>query len=461
MSIQHYQSLLESEFRRRGILTAKELASSLGVSQPTISRLLARAEGHRILRLGHGRRSRYAATRDLLTLGSSWPLYEIDKEGRAQSVGQLHALVARQWCLQQDTPWESLRGNDFQDGLYPGFPWFLDDLRPQGFLGRAFARTHGLSLGLPADPRDWQPDDVVLSLLRYGQDLPGSFVLGDATLTAVQERLLSDGLAVSATLRIVDYPVRADSILGGEWAGSSAAGEQPKFTAVVRDEDGSARHVLVKFNGRAGRPEDVRWGDLLAAEHMAATLLAEHGMPAAQTALIDSGGRRFLESTRFDRIGLRGRRGTVSLAALDAAFFGLLQTPWTSAAERLHRGGWLSVREADQLKRLWWFGNLIGNTDMHYGNVSLFLDRALPLSLAPSYDMLPMFYRPDLEGRLPERSFMPQPPSPEALPFWAPASAMAEAFWTRVASASTITEPFKRIAAENAGQVSRYRRQFI
>lgn len=452
---------IKSELRHRGAIPSKELASILGVSQPTVSRLLSRLEVKKILHLGRGRRSRYAISRDVSILGSSWPLYEINQEGRAQGVGQLHALAARQWHLQQDTPWESLRGSDFQDGLYPGFPWFLDDLRPHGFLGRLFARTHSQSLGLPSDPRDWQPDDVVLSLIRNGQDLPGAFVLGNDMLTKVQERMLTDVEAISVANRPAIFPARADSILGGEWSGSSAAGEQPKFTAVVRDAAGLVRHVMVKFSGRAGRPEDVRWSDLLAAEHLAATILATNGIPAAQNNLLDSGGRRFLESTRFDRVGLHGRRGLISLSALDSAFFGQLQTPWISAAERLQRGGWLIAQAADQLKLLWWFGALIGNTDMHYGNVSLFLDKQRPLSLAPSYDMLPMLYRPDQEGGLPERQFCPPPPPPEALPFWAPASAMAENFWLQASASPLISEPFQRIAAGNADQITRARHQFL
>ena len=459
--MQSYQLIAESIFRHRGVLTARELAAALGVSQPTVSRMLSRFEEGRILQLGRGRGTRYALTRVLSALGSSWPLYEIDQEGRAQGVGQLHALAGRQWCVQQDDPWESLRGTDFRDGLYPGFPWFLDDLRPQGFLGRMFARSYGQSLGLPADPRDWQPDDVVLSLLRHGQDIMGSFVIGNAMLAKVQERLLTDLGAIPRADRTTVYPVRADSVLGGEWSGSSAAGEQPKFTATVSDEGGVARHVMVKFSGRAGRPEDMRWADLLAAEHLAAVLLAEQGIPAARTVLIDAGGRRFLESTRFDRVGLHGRRGLISLLALDAAYFGQLQTPWTAAAERLRKEGWLSDSEAGQLKLLWWFGALIGNTDMHYGNISLFLDRCRPLSLAPSYDMLPMLYRPDPEGGLPERQFMPPPPSPEALPCWDQASAMAETFWLRVAAAPQVSESFQQIAAVNAGQITRYRSRFV
>ncbi|MEI7880654.1 MAG: HipA domain-containing protein [bacterium] len=280
-------------------------------------------------------------------------------------------------------------------------------------------------------------------------------------VTSVQERLLADVDVVLAENRPAVYPRRADSILGGEWVGSLAAGEQPKFTDVIRNKDGGIRHVMVKFSGRSGRAADLRWGDLLAAEHYAAVLVAENGIPAAHTTLIDSGGRRFLESTRFDRIGLHGRHGLVSLSALDAAFFGELQTPWTAAAERLQGGGWLTALEAEQVTLFWWFGALIGNTDMHYGNVSFFLNKTRPLSLAPSYDILPMLYRPDVEGELPERQFSPLPPLPDVLPLWARASLMAETFWGRVADAPMISASFQRIAAGNAEVITRYRRQFL
>ena len=453
-------SIIEAEFRRRGALTAGELAAVLGVSQSTVSRLLARVPRRRLLRLGRARASRYAMVRELGSLGSTWPLYEIDARGQSHLVGQFHALNAKQWCLQQDAPWEALRGSEFRDGLYPDLPWFLDDLRPQGFMGRAFVRTYGGVLGLPTDPRSWQADDVVLALLRHGHDLQGAFVLGAPMLGAAQECMLSDGEAIPFQARSEVYPAHAESALGGEWPGSSAAGEQPKFTARIRDTEGGIRHALVKFSGRAGRLEDQRWADLLAAEHLAAVLLTENGIAAARTGLLEAGGRRFLEVTRFDRIGAHGRRGLTSLAALDAAFFGQLQTPWTDAADRLLDGGWFSAQDAERLKLLWWFGILIGNTDMHYGNVSLFLRRDLPLSLAPSYDMLPMLYRPDAEGGLPARRFAPVPPPPESIAIWSAASAMAETYWTRAAASPLISKSFRQIAAKNAETVARYRRQF-
>ena len=70
---------------------------------------------------------------------------------------------------------------------------------------------------------------------------------------------------------------------------------------------------------------------------------------------------------------MHGRRGLVSLFALDAAFFGRMDTPWTLAADRLVHRGWLTEQDAEQMSLLWWFGVMIGNTDMHYGNISLFL----------------------------------------------------------------------------------------
>ncbi|MCW1777683.1 hypothetical protein NB693_25720 [Pantoea ananatis] len=124
--------------------------------------------------------------------------------------------------------------------------------------------------------------------------------------------------------------------------GSSAGGEQPKFKR------------------KAGTPA---WP-------------ATYGIAAAESELLESDGRVFLQSTRFDRTPVLGRRGFVSLAAVDR--------PW---AHRLVVGT---------------FGALIGNNDMHLGNAGLMGD--LPLALAPIYDMLPMAFRPAASGEVVERA---------------------------------------------------------
>jgi len=452
---------IEHEFRRRGALTAKELGDALNASQPTVSRLISRM-GRQVLRLGRGRSTRYAMLREIVPHGgTSWPLYVLDSQGKPERVGVLHALQNRQWALEQDTPWKSLRGGEFPLGLYPDLPWFLDDLRPQGFLGRAFARAHGRELGFGIDPRLWNADAVLSSLLRYGQNLAGAFVIGEPMLTVVQEQRLISPQCIPVEHCKEAYPRLAAEMLAGEWPGSSAAGEQPKFTACIRTGDHAVQHVIVKFSGRGGRPEDRRWADLLAAEHLAAVLLGEKGIPASETRLLEADGRTFLEARRFDREGAYGRRGLVSLAAVDAAFFGEPHTPWTAAATRLCAGGWLSPEDAERLAVLWWFGALIGNTDMHYGNVSLILDRTRPLGLAPAYDMLPMLYRPDTEGALPVRPFTPPPPLPETMSAWSVAVELAMVYWSRVAGARNISGSFRKIAGQNGEILARYRKQFI
>ena len=451
---------LELEFRRRGGMTAREVADALGTSQPTVSRLLSDFGTQRVLRMGRGKATRYAMRRCIRELGSAWPLYDIGADGHAKLVGRLCALEAGRWYLEQAQPWESLRGTEFRQGIFPALPWFLQDLRPQGFLGRCFARRYADTLGASPDPRRWSDDDVAAALLRFGEDVPGSFVLGDIMLASVQTRMIQSPDMTVGAIRPAEYPARAAAILGGQWPGSSAAGEQPKFTACVQDPAGTARHVIVKFSGGTGRPEDRRWADLLMAEHIANTVLSAHGIACAGTRVLEESGRFFLESARFDRSGANGRRGLVSLDALDAAFFGRIDTPWTAAAERLQADGWLSAEDSERLAVLWWFGTLIGNTDMHHGNVSLMLAPCRPLPLASAYDMVPMYYRPDVEGRFTNDPLIPAPPPPEALPLWSRAADMASQFWSRLAETESVTPAFRDVARENVRMVAAYRHRF-
>src|SRR5205814_2018318 len=127
--------------------------------------------------------------------------------------------------------------------------------------------------------------------------------------------------------------------------------------------------------------------------------------------------RAFLEVVRFDRLGSAGRAGVVSLFALDAQLHGRLDT-WPRAADRLRSDGWLGAGDARALHELWWFGRLIANTDMHFGNMSLLLGDARPLRLAPIYDMLPMGFAPSATGELPQRELPIEPPPPEELGPW-------------------------------------------
>jgi hypothetical protein len=179
-------------------------------------------------------------------------------------------------------------------------PWFLQDARPSGFLGRAWARAHA-GRGWPADPGRWTGDDVLRYATRYGTDLPGAFVVGDFAREQLERR--PDRTAVGDVS--TEYPLRAARALSeAPWA-SSAGGEQPKFAVAIADE-GGVHHRLVKFSPPLETPGGRRWADLLVVEHLVHQLLRDRGIAAASSRIVDAGGRRFLDVDRFDRYGGRG-----------------------------------------------------------------------------------------------------------------------------------------------------------
>lgn len=431
---------LESELRRRGTSTAAELAAALSVSQPTLSRALSAFPPGRIHRIGRGRATRYALHRSVEGLGPVWPLYRIDEDAAAHRAASLHALEGGAWHVEVHEAWPSLRAPLFDGGLYPDWPWFLDDLRPQGFLGRVFAGRFGAELGAPADPRHWSADHILRALLRHGHDLPGAFVIGEKRLEVA---LQPDPDYIPPEERPQAYARRAAAVLEGRWPGSSAAGEQPKFTATLLGDQGKPHPVLVKFTGDVRDPAQARRADLLVAEHLVNSTLIEAGIPAALTDVFFHGGRCFLQTLRFDRTPSGGRRPLVSLFALNAAF-GDINRPWRHSARALEAEGLLAPESAERLRLLWAFGRLIGNSDMHDGNIALRLEPAFPLSLAPVYDMSPMALAPRSDGSLPNQT----PPVPLPLPEEADATSRAETlarrFRERVHSDSRLTHEFRR-----------------
>ena len=164
----------------------------------------------------------------------------------------------------------------------------------------------------------------------------------------------------------------------------------------------------------------------------------------------DFDGRRFYQLARFDRLGPYGRRGVVSMRALhDAGFTGADTTEWPVAAAGLHAAGWISAADLEVVRLRHAFGRLIGNTDMHFGNLAFFLDLGLPLRLTPSFDMLPMFWAPRPGSAQPAPEFNPQPPLPEDRAIWARAAKLAVDYWERVAGSAQISDDF-RVHAEKA-----------
>ncbi len=416
-----------------GVCTAAQLQADAGVNQSTVSRALAGISDS-VLTIGRGRATRYGWLTDIEELGNHWPLYTISEEGLPVQVGRMHSLASGHWYLEGGGrgPWHRLF--DGGEEVFPDLPWFLEDIRPQGFLGRCFARSHAGDLGASPDPTTWPGRVVVEAALRFGSDLPGSFVIGREALKAA---LNEEGvIKIPASERKRAYPRMVETVLKGKMIGSSAGGEQPKFTLVV---DGT--HVLVKFSPKIRTPVGERWADLLACEYIANRVLSQAGVEVPDAKILDAEGARFLQVERFDRTAL-GRRTVVSLLALDANFVGEPHTDWSYLAGKLHGQKLIEEDTLRQIQFLDEFGEMIGNTDRHFGNLSFYLPPSGPLPLTPVYDMLPMVFRPDRDGVPPawdswQVAFSGR--SGEAVEW-------AKEFWRQVSQSELVTGELRRRA---------------
>jgi hypothetical protein len=302
---------------------------------------------------------------------------------------------------------------------------------------------------VPEDPTQWSDDDILHVLSLCGVDVPGCYILGETALRTWLAQTQQPTTAIEDHQVDAAYPALAQSAMAHGIPGSSAGGEFPKFTA-VRRIGGELVHVLVKFSGSDASAGTQRWSDLLVCEHLAGAVLREQlQLPAAQSRVRRSGGRTFLEVTRFDRHGEHGRSPLCSWGALNAGVVGAGPGPWTAAAQALAAHGWIDAGTRAGIERLWHFGRLIANTDMHDGNLSF----RPGLALAPAYDMLPMLYAPERGVELPEREFTPAAPIPAEREAWEAARTAAVAFWEQAAADVRISTEFRTICAANAQRV--------
>lgn len=404
------------------------LQARSGLSQATISRALATL-GDDAVRIGAGRSTRYAL-RDAGRGVGELPVYLVDEAGRLHGLGTLVPVRPGGFVM---------RHADGRAIHSDGLPWWLADMRPQGYLGRAYAARHADALGLPANLSEWTDAHALRALVAHGQDRVGNLLLGDAA----RERFLSTpahepiGLADKAAV----FAERARQAGSGDLPGTSAGGEQAKFTACVATRDGP-RHVLVKFTVQEAHAVAERWRDLLLSEHLALTTLREAGIDAARTEVLDHGGQRFLEVERFDRVGERGRRALLSLASLDDEFVGQRTAPWPVVVTALARAGQVREDAVRGAALLHAFGTLIGNTDMHAGNLSFIAEAGRPCALAPAYDMLPMAFAPTPGGALKDALGAPQlsPGVPSAI--WRQAAGLARDYLDRLAHSGGLSPRF-------------------
>jgi hypothetical protein len=441
-----------------GPVSAVDMAARLLVNRTTIVRGLADM-GDEVVSMGATRRTRYALRRAIRNAGNRWPIYVMDEVGRARPWAELESLHERRWRIRwsgEPPAW----AHHFSDpeGLWEGFPFFLGGVRPQGFLGRAIARQIARTLALPEDPRTWSDDHTLIYLQAASEDLPGNHVLGDDCLRRALARAVfpEEGNVIQETERSVRYPAMAQ-LAASSLPGTSAGGEQPKFLTSLYDAAGAYHPVLVKFTAPMDQPTGQRWADLLLCECLAHEVLAEFGLATPGARILDAAGRRFLEVPRFDRVGMGGRLGVVSLESLHASAIGFDGGGWPQAAEELHHEGLIDAAAVATVRRLHAFGELIGNSDMHAGNLSFWMDDTLPFRVAPAYDMLPMLWAPGIQGEIVPRTYAPAPPLPAGLESWREAAGWAAVFWNRVASEERLSEEFRGFARVAASTLERLR----
>ena len=107
----------------RGPQSAAQLSDQLGVSQPTVSRALS-GLGQELVRVGAARSARYAlrdAERGLPDIS----VYRVDTQGVIHMLGTLVPVRSQGFVMR-----EAGGATHHTDGL----PWWLFDMRPQGYL---------------------------------------------------------------------------------------------------------------------------------------------------------------------------------------------------------------------------------------------------------------------------------------------------------------------------------------
>ncbi|MGH8679709.1 MAG: HipA domain-containing protein [Burkholderiales bacterium] len=173
--------------------------------------------------------------------------------------------------------------------------------------------------------------------------------------------------------------------------------------------------------------------------------LSSHGISAAHTNIVETPSHCFLESERFDRVGVRGRVAVVSLAAVhdDPA------DSWARAAALLRDAGRLAHEDARRLRWLDAFGALIANTDRHQYNIVFFAEGS-GLRLAPAFDQVSMLYAPSADGQVPSRIFTLPHATADTLDVWNDARMAAREFWQRASDDGRLSDDIRCSCAANA-----------
>ena len=181
-----------------GVCASTELQARLGLSQPTVSRALsALVKQGRLLKVGAARSQQYLLPRHIEGVGSQIGIVRVDTQGRVSPFARMVALPGgRFWVKEADGLTQ----------LHDGLPWFLDDMRPQGFMGQTFVQNHP-ELSLPADLRHWNDEHALKAMVLAGDDLPGNLIVGEQALARYLSEVRQTAVVQQPEM---DYPRLAE-----------------------------------------------------------------------------------------------------------------------------------------------------------------------------------------------------------------------------------------------------------
>jgi len=441
MTIYFKNKILENlafQLRTKGSLKSSDLQKSTNLSQPQISRYLKLLEPQ-VIKIGKGKTTEYVHTRQVSQVGDRITVYRITTEGRLVKRGILYPILPKGFY------WGSEIASTSK--IYDDLPYFLNDLRPSGYLGRLIPRIYP-EWEFPEDIRLWTSESTLRYLTHFGVDLVGDYIIGERAAEKFLQKNLEGPSRHENKDEIEVYEAHARRVEAEGIPGSSAGGEHPKFLT-LRPSDGLP--VIVKFVQNGSNEITQRRIDLIRAEHIAAELFVSRNQ-ATSTRILKGDTYTFLEIDRFDRVGSVGRRGVISLLSLDAEFIGSGES-WSVVARKLLHYKIIDKEILSEICLREYFGNLIGNTDMHGGNLSFFFEDEKILGLSPIYDMLPMKYSP-IQEKISYEPIRLIAPRPSDIEIWKEATALAIRYWRLIQETKEFSLAFIEIAKRNESLIA-------
>jgi hypothetical protein len=371
--------------------TISEVCFEHSISDATLWRTLSQMDN--ILKIGKGKNTHYSMIQ-FINDDLYQTILQTDIHGEQKAVAKLYSLIDGQFFVEplsdKDNSWLILGSNKKLPGLFPKLPWYLNTFYPHGFLGRMWAKEYSKQNPTLENLNNWQDWDVIHANKDLNIDISGNL-----TLHSVYRDYYSIPI-IHIEDRLTIYDSITDKLAKGEMVGSSVDGEQPKFAVNIMDDLGQTYSALIKMTTHLkdlkSKDYAKRQADLLIMEHVSGKILRHHGWDAPDTEILKSDDFIYLESKRFDRTE-KGKKGFVSLKSLvEALNYKGPKGSWTEALKHLESLKLISNETLMKGFHLALIGNQIDNTDMHLGNLSLWLpdDKNELFSLAPVYDMTSM-----------------------------------------------------------------------